>query len=268
MAIKQFHRKADQEYWDTLWKGSSFNKSIIYARKYKQYKLMKKYTNPTMPVLEGGCGLSKWVYVMHKDGYNITGVDFAENTVDRVNLLSPELNVVKGDVFNLNFPDGYFGTYYSWGVVEHFEEGPDDILKEANRVIAKNGTLMISVPFLNPARKKAYSELVRIGEGEYFYQYMFEEEEFIQKLNNAGFEVEAVYKLNWIIGYKDLKNLNHKIRLREYKDVEFDSEKYNNKRKLRSVLKKYLTLIIIKISDLGFLSKKFGHMVLFVAKKS
>ena len=46
----------------------------------------------------------------------------------------PELKVSLGDVFNLNFEDGFFGTYFSWGVVEHFEEGPE-IIKEAKRVL-------------------------------------------------------------------------------------------------------------------------------------
>lgn len=267
MAIKQFHKKADKEYWDNLWEGNSFYKSIFYARKYKQFRLIRKYTDFKMPVLEGGCGLSKWVYVMHEDGYDITGVDYAEKTVERVNEISPDLNVIKGDVYNLNFPNDYFGTYLSWGVVEHFEEGPEDILKEAYRVIAKNGRLLISVPFLNPARKRAYSGLSRIGKGNHFYQYMFEEEEFTQKLKNSGFTVEAVYKLNWIIGYKDVKNLSHKIKVRENNDVKYDIKEQNLKKGLKNTLKKYLTFIIIKFSDIGFLSNKFGHMILFVAKK-
>ena len=67
----------------------------------------------------------------------IIGVDYAKNTVKRIKEICPELDIREGNVFNLNFPDNFFGTYYSWGVVEHFEDGPEPILKEAYRVLER-----------------------------------------------------------------------------------------------------------------------------------
>ena len=88
MALKQFNKKADENFWDNQWSLNSFERSIEYVKNYKQYSIMKKYTDKNSPALEGGCGLSQWVHAMHHDKYDVMGIDYAEKTVNRINKMN------------------------------------------------------------------------------------------------------------------------------------------------------------------------------------
>ena len=57
------------------------------------------------------------------------------------------------DVRNLNFDDGFFDGYWSLGVIEHFYEGYERIIKEVNRVIKRNGFVFLTFPSLSFLRK-------------------------------------------------------------------------------------------------------------------
>jgi len=127
--------------------------------------------------------------------------------------------------------------------------------------------LLISVPFLNPSRKKAYKGLSTIGEGE-FYQYIFEESEFREKLENVGFRIEKVYKLNWIKGYKEIKNFQNKNYFTQVDNTNKTNKIVTNNRFSKdNFIKSLIKKSIIRLSDVSFLTKYYGHMILFVAKK-
>jgi len=127
--------------------------------------------------------------------------------------------------------------------------------------------LLISVPFLNTARKKAYEGLDSIGSGE-FYQYLFEEEEFKRKLENVGFKIEKIYKLNWIKGYKEIKNFQNKNQSLQTNKVAKTNKKVINKHFSRdNFIKALVKKSVIRFSNFSFLTKYYGHMILFVAKK-
>src|SRR2546427_3960119 len=57
------------------------------------------------------------------------------------------------DLRELGFRSGAFDVYVSLGVVEHDPDGPAAILREAHRVLRLGGTLMLSVPYVNAARR-------------------------------------------------------------------------------------------------------------------
>jgi len=104
-------------------------------------------------ILEGGCGMGGNVYCLHYHGYSAYGVDFAENTVRKTNRYFPELNITKGDVRNLKFKDEFFNGYWSSGVIEHFFEGYEDILREMKRVVKKGGYVFLTFPYMSPLRR-------------------------------------------------------------------------------------------------------------------
>ncbi|MBM3499272.1 MAG: methyltransferase domain-containing protein, partial [Armatimonadetes bacterium] len=65
----------------------------------------------------------------------------------------PEARLVQGDVRRLPFADNSFDACLSFGVIEHFPEGPDATLAEARRVLAPGGKVILSVPHVNwPSR--------------------------------------------------------------------------------------------------------------------
>jgi SAM-dependent methyltransferase len=86
-------------------------------------------------------------------------------------------------------------------VVEHFEAGPLEALREARRVLTDDGVLLVSVPYLSPVRSLlAFSKgdrrrvrETRAGDpadaGKAFFQYAFTTKEFGRLLDDAGLRV-------------------------------------------------------------------------------
>ena len=142
-------------------------------------------------ILEGGCGLAGHVLRLHQAGYRVTGVDYAARTVEQVQRAFPRLDVREGDVRQLPFGDATFGLYLSFGVLEHFREGPDDALREAFRVIAPRGRLFATVPYFSPLRRVrawlgAYD---RPGARAEFFQYALRRSSLCSALRRHGFRV-------------------------------------------------------------------------------
>src|SRR5262249_6612434 len=93
----------------------------------------------------------------------------------------------------------YFGGYLSFGVVEHFEQGPLPALKEAYRVLHPDGTLVLTVPHPNfveslrdtinlilPAR------LEQVGPRAEYYETTYNHDRLAELVTEAGFQVKAV----------------------------------------------------------------------------
>ena len=136
--------------WDRDWDKKYASPPTVHRKLIRQ---MEKYLTPDMIFLEGGCGDCQYLRYFADRGYRMVGVDFAKETVHKVNKLLPHLMVTVGDILNLPFPDNYFDAYYSGGVIEHFEEGVDKPLREAYRVLKPDGYLFVTVPNINPVRR-------------------------------------------------------------------------------------------------------------------
>ena len=94
--------------------------------------------------------------------------------------------------------DSALAGYVSLGVVEHDADGPDAILKESRRVLASGGVLLVSVPYVNGARRLAAPWIRRrnrvlAGRGGEFYQYAFSRAELMATLARHGFVVQSVH---------------------------------------------------------------------------
>ena len=178
--------------------------------------------------LEGGCGQAQWVKYFSDRGQRSVGIDFAERTISSVRRMLPDLDVRVGNILALPFADGSVHTYYSGGVVEHFEDGPEQALAEARRVIADDGWFLCSVPDESPLRRLLYrggevsrpdldpALLVRrvdrtTGEapplGKRFFQYVFREEEFRRRLDAAGFTVERTFGCGLLWGLFEIRGV-------------------------------------------------------------
>lgn len=186
------------ELWDFHWTNQPVGLSF-----YHRYEdghvapyepAFSRYLPKSGIVLEAGCGLAGYVVALRARGYDCRGIDFANETVQRVKANFPDLPVESGDVLNLNYDDGEISAYISLGVVEHFQDGPLDALSEAARVLRPGGTLLISVPQFHRWRGlDAHAEGTVVPEGASFYQYAFAPQEFSAYLIERGFVIEAEY---------------------------------------------------------------------------
>jgi|WetSurMetagenome_2_1015567.scaffolds.fasta_scaffold248169_1 ubiquinone/menaquinone biosynthesis C-methylase UbiE len=108
-----------------------------------------KYLSPGSNVIEAGCGMGHWVIYLADKGYKIKGIDYAADTITKLKNDFPKYEFEYGNVLAFNIGDNMIDGVLSWGVVEHFIEGPHEALKETYRILKKGGYLFISVPCKN-----------------------------------------------------------------------------------------------------------------------
>ena len=245
-------------FWDNNWKQED-----ICVEDFKKItktivsKITKKYLDPEDgKILEGGCGTAGNVFSLDKAGYAVVGVDFAEETVNWLNINLPELTINTGDVRDLQFEDGSFAGYWSLGVIEHFKEGYEKIALEMYRVIQEGGYLFVSFPYMSPLRKlKVFFGRYKIWKNnEYknmFYEYFLNADSVIEELENIGFVLVKKYPLNSIKGTKDEVNL-----VREAFQVLHD---YKGESLFVKVIKRIISGILIPFA---------GHSLLLVMRKN
>lgn len=217
------NKTADQQFWDERWNdnGDWLNsiKNAVSA-KSPLVRRIKKYLPAEADIIEGGCGRGEILYRLHSLGYKITGVDYAPETVGKLNKHFPQLNIQLGDVFDLKaFEDNSFDGYYSGGVIEHFWDGFDQISTEMYRVLREGGYLFISFPYMSLARRKAVKKLDTIDDKicpEGFYQYALPINEVVTHFSELGFSLESKLLRNGLRGLLDsypnsqlIQNLYH-----------------------------------------------------------
>ena len=67
-------------YWDAHWGKYEHTSRNLPKHRYFQ-RITRKYLVPGATLLEGGCGLGTLVHALDRAGFNVYGVDFAEETV-------------------------------------------------------------------------------------------------------------------------------------------------------------------------------------------
>lgn len=160
--------------------------------------IFDKYLSKDGVILEAGCGTGYLVEVLRKRNYKVIGIDYEEKVIDYAREKYPKGDFQVGDINSLKFANSSIETYISLGVLEHFEFGCDKALKEALRVLCDDGTALISVPYLNKARKKFLEQEATVYkdvEKYKFYQYYYSENDFKKLLETNGFKVLDCYPL-------------------------------------------------------------------------
>ncbi len=164
-------------------------------------------------IIEAGCGLGYYVLALERRGYEIEGVEWSREAVGLIKQRYPKLKIKISDVRKLAVKDGYYSGYISLGVVEHFQAGPEDYLREANRVLRRGGVAFITVPHFNLLRRIKNLLCLYHGNpaGLDFYQYAFTEAEIDGLIEKAGFKVIDHFRYDAYKGIKDelpfLRNL-------------------------------------------------------------
>lgn len=203
MYQKQDHAGDTPEFWEDNWAAGEFEKAVSFCSVDPLRPLFEKYLRPDSLMLEGGCGMGNYVSYYSARGFRVIGLDFAQKALKTLRVRQPHLKLCGGDVSRLPFADKTFDLYYSGGVVEHFEGGADESLREARRVLKDDGILLISVPYHSPLRRALAplyrNEWRKVGEssvdmpdereGKSFFQYAYRPSEFTKMLSDAGLKV-------------------------------------------------------------------------------
>jgi SAM-dependent methyltransferase len=184
--------------WRNIWINATFDnelKTLDYERSQEILNTYVPYLDRNKPILEAGCGMGQVVYYLKNRGYQIVGLDYAPEPLAGTKERFPDLPLHMGDVHHLPYADNTFGNVLSFGVVEHFEQGPDAALRESYRVTAPNGKLIITVPhpqFLDTLveiKNKVMPPKVARAE---YYERTFSHQELAQHVTDAGYKIELV----------------------------------------------------------------------------
>ena len=148
------------------------NKSIVFSWKQKDFdallkscefddevKITLKYlTDKNAKILEAGCGLGRVVKYLYDRGYkNIHGIELDRESVLFLNQNFSELNVVQGDILKLPYKKESFDVVLSYGVIEHFSDGPLAPMKAMYDVLKPGGLAIVTVPSFNILRRISYN---------------------------------------------------------------------------------------------------------------
>ena len=309
MIVKEFRKRGtgfagqDRMSWVDNWRDVvGFISSARNADKDHLSPFFKRYFRfPPHKILEGGCGTGKYVIAYRKLGYDIIGVDFAGETIKRIrHEMGGDFPVYEADITSLPFDNNYFDCYYSGGVIEHFEEGPDKPLMEAHRVLKKGGLLLVTVPYINILRriifsfrmqcemgdliqKKVYACRVDSGvpRGYDFCEYIFDSQSLRSYFEKNNFVIEKIYPTDFLWGEIGFLFRNKIRRGNNCKKNIGHKEKsgHNNidsrvRMRHRSLLQDltYEFLVTENIENKFFkplillLNYLSGHMVLFIAR--
>ena len=152
MAFKNYVPTA-QVHWEEYWNRTNIEKNLADCDTDGLLPILEKYLSKNGKILEAGCGLGKWVIFLSRRGYDIEGVDSYPGAIDALKKFDKNLNVSVDSVERLKIKTGTISAYLSFGVVEHFEEGPQKPLSEALRVLKKNGIAVIETPCDTPLQQ-------------------------------------------------------------------------------------------------------------------
>jgi len=255
------------DYWSDHWSKECIDEQEQFLESNFLTNIFYKYLSKTDQILEGGCGLGKWVFYLNKRGYKITGIEWSKETVKHCLLHEPNIPIKVGDIFNLEFPNKSFQSYISLGVIEH-HENYQMALDEAHRVIDDDGYMLCSVPYFNPVRQiKNLFGAYNPKTGFKFFEYRFKINEIRDSIQNAGFEIIEVIPFSVPYGLtvefpfiKSIRNIMGKKQKKVWYSVDNSSKSLKSSNVLLKVIK-----YIIESYAMRYL---FGHMIMIVGKKN
>ena len=185
--------------WEAIWDGASVELELQVmeqARTYETLGVYPAYLPKDQIILEAGCGLATVIMKLRAMGFRVIGLDYAAQALRVARAYEPALELQAGDVHALPYAANSLGGYLSFGVLEHFEHGVEPALREANRVLAPGGVLVLTIPYPNVVYrlvqlKRRLLRQTRLTD-EDFYESTYTQHQLIAALERTGFEVVLV----------------------------------------------------------------------------
>ncbi len=153
---KEVKREFEEEWENTS--VETLLETNHYPRAREEFGYLEKFLPKNDLILEAGCGLGPKLLYFEKKDYKIIGVDYVLSALARVKKYESAVKLAQSDVHCLPFQEGRFGAYLSYGVVEHFPQGPHQAIKEAYRVLKPDGLIFMMVPADNFLTRFVYNE--------------------------------------------------------------------------------------------------------------
>ncbi|MBN2519288.1 MAG: methyltransferase domain-containing protein [Bacteroidales bacterium] len=195
----------DKDIWTNEWKNLSIESEIQMWDYFGMRPWIVKYTPRHGKVIEAGCGLGRYNFYLSHLGIDISGLDFSAETIEHLKSWQKQYNYdlefIQGDITSLPFKDNSLRGYLSFGVVEHFIEGPQVPIREAFRVLEPGGIAIISTPAPSWSKrllktKKNFKQILKkiLGRDVIkppFFQYEYSPRKLKKYIEDEGFLVNT-----------------------------------------------------------------------------
>jgi SAM-dependent methyltransferase len=146
-------------------------------------------------ILEAGSGRGRWVFYLRRRGYDVVGMELARSEIAAAKAFDSAVPIEYGNVLRTGYPDRSFEAVISLGVLEHFEDGPQEALAEVRRILSAGGLFFVTVPTQDFVRVALFNRIkgaqniyrkIR-GVALEFEEYRYSRPQFEALLRAAGF---------------------------------------------------------------------------------
>jgi len=140
-----YRYKKNQDYWSERWLNlpvdNEMRNEFIYPLK-NSISTIKDDKNGK--ILEAGCGNGRVLRYFHNKGYNIHGIDFIQNAIDKIKKADESLLVSCQSILNTDFKNNEFKYILAFGLYHNFKNELLPALAETSRILQKDGVLCAS----------------------------------------------------------------------------------------------------------------------------
>ena len=143
---KEIHN-FDSKYYESYKSASLLRQEGDKPYLYSYWKRYLKKLKPKGKLLDIGCGLGFFLKRM-QDIYETYGIDISEYAVEEARKAAVRSKIKICSVIELPFEDNFFDDVTAFYIVEHLEE-PSLFFKKIQRILKKDGSLVISTPNLD-----------------------------------------------------------------------------------------------------------------------
>jgi len=128
-------------YWTPLKKEFWYKRRMIFFE-----RILKKIEKirPKGRLLDLGCGFGYFLDLAKKRGWQVYGVE-PSNSASQFAMQEFKLNISQGELEDAQFASNSFDVITMWNVLEHLHD-PLALLREANRILKKDGLVVMRVP--------------------------------------------------------------------------------------------------------------------------
>jgi len=169
----------------------------------KRFEEIRKY-NPEGNHLDIGCATGIFLDVAHKNGLTVYGTELSKEAV--TNAKKHHKNIFNGIVEQANYPSEFFELVTIYDLIEHVLD-PDQTFREVNRIMKKNGLVVITTPDL----KSWHAKIL----GRHFYQidpfqhlFYFSPKSIRKIMEKNGFEIIEIKKNLKIFTLEEIFNMS------------------------------------------------------------